>query len=95
MKIYEFGPNHDLRIRICMIFYAQFESGLKTGPNQVKNPIFIKNPIFFIKIVKNSGRRTGRSLLNSFKSAPGGPGGCHTSSLGEAAPDPGDPPEVP
>ena len=32
-----------------MIFYAQSESSLKTGPKHVKNQIFIKNPIF-IKI---------------------------------------------
>ena len=41
-KSFEFWPNHDLRLRICMIFHADSESDLKTSPNHVKNPILLK-----------------------------------------------------
>ena len=49
-----------------MMFYAQFESGLKTGPNQVKNQIFIKNPIF-IKISTNRKKQGSADWAQPFK----------------------------
>ena len=42
IKCFTFWPNHDLRLRICIIFHADSESDLKTSPNQVKNKILSK-----------------------------------------------------
>ena len=36
--MFKFWPNHDWRLRICMIFHTDSESDLKTSPNQIKNP---------------------------------------------------------
>ena len=44
----KFWPNHDLRLRICMIFHADSESDLKTTPNEVNNKILQKNQIFMV-----------------------------------------------
>ena len=38
-SIFSNFDNHDLRLRICMIFHADSESDLKISPNQVKNQI--------------------------------------------------------
>ena len=38
--------DHDLRLRICMIFHADSESDLKTSPNQVKNMISSKSDFY-------------------------------------------------
>ena len=46
--VFEFWPNHDLRLRICIIFYADSESDLKTSPNHIKKQIFIKSWIYFL-----------------------------------------------
>ena len=62
---FEFWPNHDLRLRICMIFHADSESDLKTSPNQVKNLILLKSDFY-----KNWAAASAEGLLNNSAQLP-------------------------